>query len=65
MRGMTRTGGVHAGGAIFLGALREVESEFVVEIAIELIAMEERAKAGEKLFWPGWHCETLLSLLVT
>jgi hypothetical protein len=60
LRGVASFGGVHASGAIFLGTLREVEGEFVVEVVVELIAMEEGAEAGEKLFRPCWHVRTLL-----
>ena len=37
MRGVTRLVIIHSGGAVFVGALREVEREFVVEVAIELL----------------------------
>ncbi len=36
--------------AIFFCALGQMEFEFVAEIAVEFVAMEEGAEAGEKLF---------------
>jgi len=52
MRGVTRFGGVHPGDVILLCALREMEREFVVEVAIELIAMKQRTNAKPKFMKP-------------
>jgi hypothetical protein len=38
---VTRFGGVHSGGVILLGALIDVKRELIVEIAVELIAVEQ------------------------
>jgi len=52
MRGVTRFGGVHPSGVILLSALCDVKRELVVEIAVELIAMEQRTNAKPKFTKP-------------
>jgi hypothetical protein len=52
MRGVTRIGIIHSCGAIFVGALCEVERQFIVEVAIELLAAKERLKPQEKFTKP-------------
>ena len=52
MCGVTRFGIIHACGAIFVCALREMKREFVVEVAIELFAAKQRLNAQAKFAKP-------------
>ena len=61
MRGVASFGGVHSSGAIFVGALREVEGELVVEIAIELIGTRRGANALPDFAEPSVRHRPLLS----
>jgi hypothetical protein len=47
--------GFHSSGLIFVGTPSHVECEFVVEVAIDLITMEEGAKSSEEVFCPVGH----------
>ncbi len=52
MRGMTRLVIIHSRGAVFVSALSEVEREFVVEVAIELLASKQRLNAQSQFVKP-------------
>ena len=52
MRGMTRFVVIHSRGAIFVSALSEVECEFVIDVAIELVAMKQRLNAKSQFAKP-------------
>ncbi len=47
--------GFHSSGLIFVGAPSDVKSEFVVEVAIELVAMEKGAESSQEVFRPVRH----------
>src|ERR1700722_8792232 len=60
MRSVARSRGVHSGGAIFVDTLGEVKSDFVIEIAIDLLGTRSGANALPDFFKPSVRHRSLL-----